>query len=129
MGGHLGGFDAARPLANIPLVWMLDRVQSHGLSLPDGWRARFPVDEAAPSVGTTRGWGKLFLFRAKRVVGADPSESLHGTAVASARARECAGAGAGRAGLAPQATFSSTVSWVTPSAWQTCRVRCGRFSV
>jgi uncharacterized protein (DUF2235 family) len=87
VGGHLGGFDAARPLANIPLIWMLDRVQSHGLSLPDGWKARLPVDENAPSVGTTRGWGKLFLFRERRVVGADPSESLHGTAVASARAR------------------------------------------
>ena len=97
VGGHLGGFNAARPLANIPLVWMLERAQSCGLPLPDGWRGRFPTDAGAPSIGTTRGWGKLFLFRSRRVVGADPSESLHGTAMASARLRRVPGlASAGR---------------------------------
>lgn len=77
IGGQLGGFDAARPLSNIPLVWMLDRLEDCGLPLPEGWRARFPCDAAAPSVGTWQGWGKMFLSRSRRIVGRDPSESLH----------------------------------------------------
>jgi hypothetical protein len=64
-------------LSNIPLVWMLEKAESCGLPLPEGWRARFPCDASAPSVGTFRGWGKLFLARRKRVIGRDPSESLH----------------------------------------------------
>ncbi len=77
IGGQLDGFGAARPLANIPLVWMLDRLESCGLPLPGGWRDRFACDVAAPSVGTWRGWGKLFLSRRRRVVGRDASERLH----------------------------------------------------
>ncbi len=81
VGGHLGGFEAARPLANISLVWMLEKLESHGVPLPEGWRGRFPCDPDAPSVGTFRGLGKLFLARRRRVVGADPSETLHPTAI------------------------------------------------
>lgn len=77
VGGQLGGFGAARPLANIPLVWMLERTEECGLPLPQGWRAQFPVDMLAPSVGTWSGWGKLFLIRHQRVVGRDRSERLH----------------------------------------------------
>lgn len=77
VGGQLGGYEAARPLANISLVWMLERAETCGLPLPDGWRARFYTDPDAPSVGTWRGWGKLFLLRKARVVGRDPSERLH----------------------------------------------------
>lgn len=77
VGGQLSGLETARPLSNIPLVWMLERAEVRGLSLPAGWRTRFPTDPAAPSVGMNRGWGKAFLLRAKRVVGADPSERLH----------------------------------------------------
>ncbi|MCX7645206.1 MAG: DUF2235 domain-containing protein [Rhodobacteraceae bacterium] len=83
IGGHLGGFDAARPLANIPLVWMLEKAEGCGLVLPTGWRARFPRDPEAPSVGTWRGWGKTFLIRRRRRVGLDPSESIHPTAIAT----------------------------------------------
>ena len=83
IGGQLGGFEAARPLANIPLVWMLERAETCGLVLPPGWRARFPRNPDAPSVGTWMGWGKSFLFRRRRRVGADPSEMIHPTAVAS----------------------------------------------
>lgn len=79
IGGQLGGFDAARPLANIPLVWMLDRAEAAGLVLPAGWRDRFPCDPAAPMVGTWRSWGKLFLKRQRRRPGTDRSESLHPT--------------------------------------------------
>ncbi len=81
IGGQIGGFPAARPLANIPLVWMLDRAEACGLALPVGWRDRFPCDPDAPMVGTWRGWGALFLLRKRRLVGSGPSEMLHPTAV------------------------------------------------
>lgn len=77
IGGQLLGMDAARPLANIPLVWMLDQAEEMGLPLPRGWRARFPRDVEAPSVGNWRGWGKAFLARSPRVAGIDISEALH----------------------------------------------------
>ena len=89
VGGQLSGYNVARPLSNIPLVWMLDRMERCDLRLPSGWRQRFPTDPDAKSVGTTRGWGKYFLARRRRVMGRDPSESLHPTASGrSPRARE-----------------------------------------
>ena len=77
IGGQLGGFDAARPLSNIPLVWMLDRAEACGLPLPPRWRARFPCDPTAPMSGTLRGAGKLFLLRGRRPIGQDRSEHIH----------------------------------------------------
>lgn len=82
VGGQLGGFEEARGLSNLPLVWMLLQSELRGLPLPDGWRRRFPTDPDAPSVGTWRGWGKLFLIREKRVMGQDPSERIHESAIA-----------------------------------------------
>jgi uncharacterized protein (DUF2235 family) len=86
IGGQLGGFHAARPLSNIPLVWMLEKAAGCDLPLPRGWRARFPTDPDAPAVGVNRGWGRLFLARRRRVVGRDPSEQIH----PSARGRKVA---------------------------------------
>ncbi len=77
IGGQLLGSESSRPLANIPLVWMLEQAEAQGLPLPDGWRARFPMDAAAPSIGNWRAWGKAFLARAPRVAGIDRSEALH----------------------------------------------------
>ncbi|RCW81692.1 uncharacterized protein (DUF2235 family) [Paracoccus lutimaris] len=77
VGGQLTGLEYARPLANIPLVWMMSRAESFGLPLPAGWAAHFPRDATAPSVGSWRNWGKAFLARAPRLAGADPSEVLH----------------------------------------------------
>ncbi len=77
VGGQLGGHEEARPLANISLVWMLERAEMSGLPLPRDWRMRFPVDPDAPSVGTWTGWGKLFLLRSRRKVGLDRSEKIH----------------------------------------------------
>ncbi|MEQ5868391.1 DUF2235 domain-containing protein [Sagittula sp. NFXS13] len=77
VGGMLGSFQQARPLANIPLVWMLERLEACALSLPPGWRQRFPCDITAPSVGTWQGFGKAFLLRRQRVMGDDPSERMH----------------------------------------------------
>ena len=79
IGGQLGNFTQARPLSNIPLVWMLEKAEASGLALPDNWHDRFPCDVHAPMVGTWQRWGKVFLLRRKRVVGADRSESLHPT--------------------------------------------------
>lgn len=87
IGGQLGDFDAARPLANIPLVWMLSRAEACGLDLPPGWRNRFPCDATAPMVGTWRSWGKVFLLRRRRLVGRDRSERLHDSVPAPVRAR------------------------------------------
>lgn len=77
VGGQLMGFAPARPLSNIPLVWMLEKAEACGLDLPKGWRDRYPRDPNAPSAGTFRGWGKWFWARRRRVVGRDPSERLH----------------------------------------------------
>ncbi|WP_207496901.1 DUF2235 domain-containing protein [Yoonia tamlensis] len=79
IGGQVGDHPQARPLANIPLVWMLDRLSDCGVPLPAGWRDRFPQDVNAPSIGHWRGWSKVFLARRKRVVGRCRSERLHET--------------------------------------------------
>jgi uncharacterized protein (DUF2235 family) len=77
VGGQLGGFEEARPLANNPLVWMLEKAGNCGLPLPTDWQGRFPQDPLAPARGTWRGYGRLLLTRRKRVIGADPSERIH----------------------------------------------------
>lgn len=77
VGGQLGGFEPARPLANISLVWMLGNAERQGLPLPDGWRSRFFTDPNAPSVGTWRGWGRIFLLRSPRIIGRDRTERIH----------------------------------------------------
>lgn len=77
VGGFIGPYSKARPLANIPLVWMLDRAVECGLALPKGWRKRFPRDANAPAHGTFRGSSKYFILRGPRPILYDPSESLH----------------------------------------------------
>lgn len=83
VGGQIGEVKASRPLANIPLVWMLSRLEMCGVPLPDGWAARLPQDAAAPSIGGWYGWAKFFWFRRDRTIGEDPSERLHVTATDS----------------------------------------------
>lgn len=77
MGGQVADIKAARPLANIPLVWMLTKLEACGLVLPPDWKTRFPQDVTAPSVGTWRKWGKVFWSRRRRIVLANPSETIH----------------------------------------------------
>ncbi|MCO4846736.1 MAG: DUF2235 domain-containing protein [Yoonia sp.] len=81
VGGQVVDCPAARPLANIPLVWMLTKLIACGLDLPDGWQDRFPQNPEAPSIGGWRGWSKLFLSRRRRIMLVDPSESVHPSAM------------------------------------------------
>ena len=77
IGGQLGGFQPARKLSNLAFVWMMEKLEECGLSLPAGWQARYPVDFHAPSVGTWGGTGKLFLLRSQRQIGNDSSDKIH----------------------------------------------------
>lgn len=77
VGGQVWQYPPARPLANIPLVWMLERLEACNVQLPDGWRGRFEQDVDAPSIGKWHGWARVFLSRRRRRVGQDPSERLH----------------------------------------------------
>lgn len=87
VGGHLSGFEPARPMANLSLVWMLEKASARGLPMPDRWVDSFETDETAPSSGTWRGWGKVFWARQSRIVGADQSERIHETVPVEMRAR------------------------------------------
>ena len=77
VGGQLGGYEPARHLANIPLVWMMRRAEERGLPLPPDWADRFEQDAQAPSLGTFRGYGKWFITRRSRAHLTDASERLH----------------------------------------------------
>ncbi|WP_323765016.1 DUF2235 domain-containing protein [Marinovum sp.] len=79
VGGQIAGFEPARPLANLPLCWMLEKAEACGLPLPEGWQARYPVDAKAPGIGTWSGWGKMFVIRSARKRMLDASERLHPT--------------------------------------------------
>lgn len=142
IGGQLNGREVSRPLANIPLVWMLGLAEARGLPLPAGWRGLFPCDATAPSVGNWTGWGRAFLLRAPRTVGT-AGDSLHdsvplpyrGPALMAGAARRgfARGIRGRRGGGAPtvpdppdQAACSAAA---TPSAAQTSAVSSGRFSV
>lgn len=93
VGGQLGGYEVARPLANIPLVWMMAQAETCGLPLPERWQNRFETDALAPSLGTFRGLGKLLLTRRRRKIGADPSERMHDSLTKRHAAQEKTGRG------------------------------------
>nr|WP_235000586.1 DUF2235 domain-containing protein [Pseudooctadecabacter jejudonensis] len=92
VGGQLEGYEPARPMANLSMVWMLQRLSACGLPLPDGAIARFETDPHAPSTGKWRGWAKLFLTRRARPVGVCRSERVHDS-VSIRRAGQPTGAG------------------------------------
>ena len=77
VGGMLGGFHAARALSNVPFVWLMEKAERAGLTLPLNWQADYPRDPAAPSSGTFRGIGRWLISRRARKVGLDPSERVH----------------------------------------------------
>ncbi|MEP5728123.1 MAG: DUF2235 domain-containing protein [Sulfitobacter sp.] len=82
VGGQLGGFETARPLSNIPLVWMLERAQETGLPLPEGWLDRYECNAQVSARGTWRGHGKFLMTRRRRKIGLDASERLHESVLA-----------------------------------------------
>lgn len=77
IGGQVGHYPRARPLANAPLIWMLRRAQAQGLLLPEGWEERFAVDACVSAHGSIRGKGALFLSREPRRAGRCSSECEH----------------------------------------------------
>lgn len=79
VGGQLGGYEVARPLANLPLAWLMSQAQALGLPLPQDWDRHLPCDVSAPAVGSWQSWGKAFLFRSPRHAGQDISQQLHVT--------------------------------------------------
>ncbi|WP_170295019.1 T6SS phospholipase effector Tle1-like catalytic domain-containing protein [Paracoccus aestuariivivens] len=81
IGGQLDGHEAGRPLANLPLVWMMSRAQEAGLPLPKDWQTNHPCDHRAPALGSWHRWGKAFLNRRPRDVGLGSSEALHPSVV------------------------------------------------
>ena len=85
VGGQVFPHPASRPLANIPLVWLLGRLEEVGLPLPEGWRDRFPQDVHAPSISTWAGWAKIFLIRRRRNVVLGPCDHLHETVLQNPR--------------------------------------------
>ena len=87
VGGQIGDMVEARPLANIPLVWMLEQAETVGLALPENWHDRFPCNPQAPMVGTLKGWGKWFLIRHKRRPLQDICEHIHPSVVIPRPAR------------------------------------------
>jgi len=88
VGGQLNGRTTARPLANVPLVWLLSELERVGLDLPGGWQDGLPTDATAPSAGNWGGFGPVFLSRRRRRVGQDPSEWLHPSAEGHRAARQ-----------------------------------------
>lgn len=77
VGGQVWDFPKARGLANIPLIWMLDKAEGCGLVLPENWKQRFEGDPYAPMVGNQRGVKKLFIWRKSRIAGGSGSEYEH----------------------------------------------------
>ena len=77
VGGQVASFPLSRPLANIPFVWMMQRLEGTGLFLKPNWKSEFPQDVSAPS--TASRWSKIFswLVRVRRTIGEYPSERIH----------------------------------------------------
>lgn len=87
VGGQIGIHSYARPLANIPLVWLLESLESEGLDLPAGWQDRFPRDPQARMVSTWVGWGKMFLARHHRRRKISSFDTIHPSAERQAAPR------------------------------------------
>ena len=102
VGGNIGDRAEARPLANIPLNWMLRRSERHGLILPEGWGTRFPEDPTAPQIGNRTGMARLFVLRRPRATGGGDGEVVH----LSIRDRM-----AGLPGYRPRGKFDPTGPW------------------
>lgn len=77
VGGMLGGWSPARPLADLSFEWMLARAEALGLPLPADWRAGLAPDPTAPMIGAHAGVGRMFVIRRPRQVRPENGEILH----------------------------------------------------
>jgi len=77
IGGHNFRIPEARPLSNIPLVWMLERAEECGMTLPENWRNTFPCDASAPAQGCYSGIGRVFMNREPRQFGPPVTDYVH----------------------------------------------------
>ncbi|NDD42832.1 MAG: hypothetical protein EBZ27_09460 [Rhodobacteraceae bacterium] len=75
--GHLLGHETARPLSIVPLIWMMEHAERHGLRLPEAWRKGLHINAKAPSLGMSRGWGRFIWVLAKRHVKLSSFEWIH----------------------------------------------------
>ena len=74
---QLARVGAARPLSNIPLIWMMKHSERHGPRLPEAWRVGLHINAKAPSVGMSLGLGRFIWVRAKRKVKLSSFEWIH----------------------------------------------------
>ena len=77
IGGHNLKMPKARPLSNIPLVWMLERAEECGMTLPKNWREKFPCDASAPAQGCYSGIARFFMTRKPRQFGPSKTDYVH----------------------------------------------------
>ena len=68
IGGIFWGHEIARPWSNIPMIWMMEHAERHGLRLPEALRNGLHINANAQNVGTSRGLGRLIRLLAKRQV-------------------------------------------------------------
>ncbi len=76
IGGHNLNMPQARPLSNIPLIWMLERAEECGLPLPGNWRDHFLMDAGAPAQGCYSGLSRYFMTRKPRQFGPTQTDYL-----------------------------------------------------
>jgi uncharacterized protein (DUF2235 family) len=77
IGGNVEEYQYARPLSNIPLVWMLGKAEMCGLPLPEGWQGRYVTDPTGDMLNPYEGLSRLFIFRTPRKACDTPFEGLH----------------------------------------------------
>ena len=77
IGGYFLGHKKARTVSNVPLIWMMEHAERHGLLLPQTLREGLHTNAKAPSVGMSRGLGRFTWVRAKRQVKLSSFEWIH----------------------------------------------------
>lgn len=85
VGGQVGAAQYARPLSNIPLIWMLERAESCGLPLPADWREGLVTDAGARMMGSRKGIAKYFVYREPRRI--PPDTQMHSSVAERMRLR------------------------------------------
>ena len=66
--GNVFGHETAQPLSNIPLIWMMEHAERHGLRQPKAWRDGLHINATTQTIGMSRGLGRLIWLLSKRQV-------------------------------------------------------------